>query len=150
MECLRCQKENPDGQPYCGNCGLHIPDSGTREYVGQYVDNAIEKAIKNKIMDREVVEVQVMENCVARLRKWSRWLLAVLIPTIVVLMAVIGYDQYRIFVGTNQFRNSIIEANLELKSNTQEFKDRLVLFSNEAGEARSTMPVGNAVPPKMT
>lgn len=70
MECGRCKASNPDSNRYCGQCAAPLDPQMTPvlEFVRSSLRQEIEAALAKRFQDQKVVEVEITEKVVERLK----------------------------------------------------------------------------------
>ena len=103
MECPNCKTSNPDGDRFCGACGVRItsePDdlrTILRDELPRQIGQAIEAKLSD-LPDRNVVELKATEQVIERTWKWMiRFATVIGIPAVAAAIAlgVWGVDSIR-------------------------------------------------------
>jgi hypothetical protein len=65
MNCIACDAVWPEGNKFCGQCGAE---------VGRTLPETI---LRNDVRDRRTIEMEITDNVLTRLVRWSGWLAAI-------------------------------------------------------------------------
>ena len=93
MECPNCKTSNPDGNRFCGGCGVRITSEPgdlrtiLRDELPRQIEQAVEAKLSN-LPDRNFVELKATEQVIERTWKWMiRFATVIGIAAIVVAIA---------------------------------------------------------------
>lgn len=112
MECPNCKTSNPNGNRFCGACGVALTEEvvDVQAFIRDEFPRQIERAIDAKLValtDREAIEVKATEQVIDRTWKWlTRFATVIGIP-IFVGSAVLGFFGYSSFALIEETRKNM-------------------------------------------
>ena len=98
MECPICKDQNPDGKNYCANCGASLKIQTIQDIDSKGIENAITRNVTGNLIS---------------------WVMRVGVPFIVLLLAMVGYDQYNDFVTRGRIDDAIEKTKEDLEERAE-------------------------------
>jgi hypothetical protein len=92
LRCIECQKINPDGNRFCGQCGAEL---------GRSLEETVRK---RGFRDRQATEWEITESVAGRLMKWGTWLVSILVFLLTLFGLLLGWSYRDVWkaVGTGK------------------------------------------------
>ena len=114
MDCFLCKTANPEGQKYCGNCGA--PLSSDLDPLGESYEPIIQQhvttALREQLVDRELVELRACQDILTRVQQWARLLGFFVGIPVALLMFILAFWGIRTF---SDFSNKVDEVELQIE-----------------------------------
>lgn len=102
MNCPRCNAPSAEGKNYCADCGAPL-DAQTKQ-LETVVKAQVEKFIREKLKDQNVVEVETSQAIVERLSGWAKlfaFFVGVPLGLFLLWLSFAGFEKF------SDFRNRI-------------------------------------------
>lgn len=153
--CDTCKTESPDDASFCAACGASLrklPPS-LESAIRAAVDKAAVEAVREKVTDRDVVEVRIAAAIAERLMGWVK-LYAVVVGSvlalIVVVLTLLGYQTYaelqkRIELAKQEVEPRLNAARIvakKVETDSAQLRDNL---TKQRAELAALMVIGEEV-----
>jgi len=125
-----CTGENPDGQRYCGNCGVplaHTPPIPI-EVTPSRLREEIRAALKEQVKDQRLLEVETAAAVVTRVSGWMKLIGifgAIPLGLLAAILILLGVSSYADFTA------QVKEGRKEIEKNLKDTQDRAKLLQAE-------------------
>src|SRR5947207_7219653 len=110
MICPLCKSQNPEGKKFCGECGSSLSDN----LIDAAVQREIERAVRERLKDQKVVEIEASQAVISRLSDWAKLFgicIAVPLALLGVVLSVMGIRTYSDFSSrVNQAREEALNG----------------------------------------
>jgi hypothetical protein len=113
MQCPSCKSDNPEGKPYCGDCGLPIDADAER------LRQQITRIISGQFRDRGLVEVEVTDRVLGRLQIFAK-VFGFSFALFIAALAFFGIRSYTDAAGKLNEASGTAIANLQRQASVQE------------------------------
>ncbi|MCP4406058.1 MAG: hypothetical protein GY801_53290 [bacterium] len=129
MECLRCNVSNPEGQKYCGNCGMNLdPTLGPlKDFLESNLQQEVQAVLKEQIKDQKVLEVETAQAIVSKLSDWAKlfaYCVGIPLTLLLIVLGVLGIKTYTdISKAADKAEKTITQRVSEVLQKSQKFND---------------------------
>jgi hypothetical protein len=127
MKCATCGSESPESKRFCADCGA----SFEQPPVSSEVQRAVDRALKSKLKDAQVVEIETTQAIVSRLTDWAKifgFFVGIPLTLFALILGYLGVNTYsdfstRVRAAKEEALKPLQQTKLEADRIAQAYKD---------------------------
>jgi hypothetical protein len=131
MNCEQCGASNPEGQKYCGACGIPLDSLAgpTRTAIESTVRQEVAKALSGYVKDQRIAEFDITEKVANRLIGWGK-VVGIVLGLFVAAAGYLGFTSLKGVIDDVKLQLKPIAENA--KKSASELQDQIASAQKDA------------------